>query len=50
MKLFALSLTLVMALPAFTPVRDDYPKNPNIDAINYVFRLTLSVQTDEIVG
>ena len=50
MKLFALSLTLVMAIPAFTSVRDDYPKNPNIDAINYVFRLTLSDQTDEIVG
>lgn len=27
---------------------DDYPKNPNIDAINYTFRITLSDTTDEI--
>ena len=29
---------------------DTYPKNPNIDALNYAFRLTLSDTTDEIVG
>ena len=29
---------------------DNYPKNPNIDALNYAFRLTLSDLTDEIVG
>jgi aminopeptidase N len=50
MTFFALGLTLVMAITGFAPLRDNYPKNPNIDAINYVFRLTLSDQTDEIVG
>ena len=29
---------------------DTYPKNPNIDALNYAFRVTLSDTTDEIVG
>ena len=29
---------------------DTYPRNPNIDALNYAFELTLSDQTDEIVG
>lgn len=29
---------------------DTYPKNPNIDVINYIFRLDLSDTTDEIVG
>ncbi|MGB7208143.1 MAG: M1 family metallopeptidase [Pyrinomonadaceae bacterium] len=31
-------------------VFDTYPKNPNIDVINYVFKLDLSDNTDEIVG
>ncbi len=29
---------------------DLYPKNPNIDVINYVFKLELSDTTDEIIG
>lgn len=29
---------------------DLYPKNPNIDAINYVFKIELSDTTDEIIG
>jgi aminopeptidase N len=29
-------------------VADTYPKNPNIDILNYVFRITLSDQSDEI--
>jgi aminopeptidase N len=34
--------TLVMA--------DTYPRQPGIDVLNYVFRLTLSDDTDEIIG
>ena len=33
-----------------TEPTDTYPKNPNIDALNYAFRVTLSDTTDEIVG
>ena len=29
---------------------DTYPKNPNIDVINYIFKVDLSDTTDEIVG
>lgn len=29
---------------------DTYPKNPNIDVVNYIFRLELSDATDEIVA
>ena len=32
-----------------TPVNDGYPKNPNIDVINYIFKIELSDTTDEIV-
>ncbi|WP_273566853.1 M1 family metallopeptidase [Maribacter halichondriae] len=31
-----------------SPLSDNYPKNPNIDAINYTFRISLSDTTDEI--
>jgi aminopeptidase N len=50
MKLLTVALALLVGAPPPPPRRDDYPKNPNIDALNYVFRLTLSDQTDEIVG
>ncbi len=50
MKEIVLGLALIVAIPGSTPLRDDYPKNPNIDALNYVFRLTLSDETDEIMG
>ena len=50
MKEIVLGLALIIAIPGSTPLRDNYPKNPNIDALNYVFRLTLSDETDEIVG
>ncbi|WP_149275796.1 M1 family metallopeptidase [Pareuzebyella sediminis] len=30
------------------PITDNYPKNPNIDALNYTFRIALSDSTDEI--
>ena len=45
-------LLLILAVPlvAFSafPFLDKYPKNPNIDAINYTFRINLSDSTDEI--
>lgn len=50
MKLLTVVLALLAGAPAPATRRDDYPKNPNIDALNYVFRLTLSDETDEIVG
>ena len=28
---------------------DNYPKNPKIDAINYIFNIELSDETDEII-
>ncbi len=28
---------------------DNYPKNPKIDALNYIFKLELSDHTDEIL-
>ncbi len=46
-----LSLALVFGLLA-SPVihaRDMYPKNPDIDVLNYTFRIDLSDDTDEIV-
>ena len=49
MKL-ALGLVLIVGASGSAPIRDNYPKNPNIDALNYAFRLTLSDDTDEIVG
>ena len=45
-------LLIVLVAPIFTssafPFSDNYPKNPNIDAINYTFRINLSDTTDEI--
>ncbi len=42
---------LAVGLPNFVfAFRDTYPKNPNIDVINYVFKLDLSDSTDEIAG
>jgi hypothetical protein len=29
---------------------DTYPRQPGIDALHYVFRVTLSDDTDEIIG
>lgn len=44
---------IIIALPFFAfsafSVSDDYPKNPNIDAINYTFRMEISDTTDEIL-
>ncbi len=51
-----LRVVVISALLAFgSPTRagaffDTYSKNPNIDVINYVFKIELSDATDEIVG
>lgn len=50
MKHLALVLALTTSIPGLSPLRDNYPKNPNIDALNYAFRIILSNDTDEIVG
>src|ERR1039458_5980170 len=45
LPLFALALTLALPLAA-----DNYPRQPGVDVQNYVFRVTLSDDTDEIAG
>ena len=47
---FAVGLALVLGVPSTIETPDTYPKNPNIDVRNYVFRLTLSDETDVITG
>ncbi len=51
MKTLLITLSLIIFVPisAFG-FRDTYPKNPQIDVINYIFKLDLSDKTDEIVG
>lgn len=45
----ALIAILVILFPAIGhSLTDNYPKNPNIDALNYTFRIELSDSTDEI--
>ena len=51
MKTIAKNLMLLLCVVLFTnsiPVNDGYPKNPNIDIINYIFNIELSDTTDEI--
>ena len=43
-------LWLCASLFAPLVLGDTYPRQPGIDALNYAFRLTLSDDTDEIVG
>ena len=43
-------VALLFAIAAPAPLRDTYPKNPGIDALNYAFRLELSDTTDAIAG
>jgi len=45
-------LILLVSTPVLGGVDrpDRYPKNPDIDALNYTFRLTLSDETNAIVG
>ena len=40
-------LVLILSPPTLA---DTYPKNPDIDILHYIFRLTLSDGTDEIAG
>lgn len=50
-KIIVIGLLLTVGLPIVAKAfRDTYPKNPNIDVINYIFRLDLSDSTDEIIG
>jgi aminopeptidase N len=46
--LFSIFMLLPLGLLAEFPATDRYPKNPNIDAINYTFRIALSDTTDAI--
>jgi aminopeptidase N len=50
LKVWPLPILLVLPLwlLAGLPVTDNYPKNPNIDAINYTFRIALTDNSDEI--
>jgi aminopeptidase N len=46
----ALSVIVGLAGSAPPAAADNYPRQTGVDAIHYVFRLTLSDDTDEIVG
>ena len=48
-KILLIGFLLIIALP-LSVFPDTYPKNPNIDVINYIFKLELSDGTDEIIG
>lgn len=48
--LSSILLMLIGSSRAETVFTDNYPKNPNIDAINYIFEFELSDDTDEIIG
>lgn len=51
MKIITKNSLLLLYIVFFTntaPVNDGYPKNPNIDVINYIFNIELSDTTDEI--
>ena len=43
-------LLLIIYLPKAYSFTDPYPKNPQIDALNYRFEFELSDDTDEIQG
>jgi len=47
MKNSLLGITLLLLCPSFS-FADAYPKNPKIDVLNYIFRISLSDATDEI--
>ena len=48
-KILLTGFLLIIGLP-ISAFSDTYPKNPNIDVINYIFKLELSDSTDEITG
>src|SRR5829696_9648888 len=46
-----LSLALIcLVLPSATATADTYPRQPGVDAIHYVFRLTVTDASNEIAG
>jgi hypothetical protein len=47
MKNSLLGITLLLLCASFS-FADTYPKNPKIDVLNYIFRISLSDATDEI--
>ncbi len=47
-KSFIIILFFIVYCPQ-SALTDNYPKNPGIDALNYIFKLELSDDTDEIV-
>ena len=50
MRHLLLGLALLVGAGGGPEAADTYPKNPDIDVLNYAFRLTLSDATDEIMG
>lgn len=47
-KVFLIILFIIINFPQ-SALADHYPKNPEIDALNYIFKLELSDDTDEIL-
>jgi aminopeptidase N len=47
---FAVPLAALLASVSPPAAADTYPRNPNLDALNYAFRLVLSDSTDAIDG
>ncbi len=41
---------MFMGMSGSRAAADTYPRQPGIDALNYTFRITLSDETDEIIG
>lgn len=48
-KILLIGFLLIIASP-ISVFSDTYPKNLNIDVINYIFKLELFDKTDEITG
>jgi aminopeptidase N len=45
-----ISLLVVLSVCTSLVTADTYPRQPGVDALHYIFRLTLSDDTDELVG
>src|SRR5262245_63635139 len=45
-----ISLLVLLSICASGAAADTYPRQPGVDAIHYIFRLTLSDEGDELVG
>lgn len=50
MKRTLLTIVAFLGVTFSSLQADDYLRNPNINILHYVFRLSLSDATDEIVG